>query len=191
MKKILIISLLILQVNAAPMKDWYIGVGLFGGKGIQSQGDANTTTDVAYSSGGADIKFGVIFSDNNRFEVSAIAIGVKSSTSGATGSFRGVDYDWIYTSNLNNKASMFLPFISIGFGTYSYNNTAGLIGSTEDLAGLSIQAGLGFYLQLKSNMDVEISSKVKGIGWANYDDNTDTSLIEQMRNFYVGLKYKF
>ncbi len=190
MKRILIISLLLLQVNANTMKDWYVGVGLFGGKGTQSQVNASTTTEVAYKSGGADMKFGIIFSDNNRFEVSAIAIGVKS-TSGSTGSFRGLDYDWIYTVNLNNKASIFLPFASVGFGTYSYNDTTALTGTETDLAGVSIQVAIGFYLQLKNNMDVEISSKSKGIIWADYDDNADTSLTESMRNLYVGLKYKF
>ena len=190
MKKILILSLLILQVNAAPMKDWYVGVGLFGGSGSQSQVTTTSTTNVAYNSGGADMKFGIIFSNNNRFEASAIAIGVKTA-SGSTGSFRGVDYDWIYTSNLNNKASMFLPFLSVGFGTYTYNDTASLIASTQDITGVSMQAALGFYLQLKNNMDVEISSKSKVIVWGDYDNNSGTSLSENMRNLYLGLKYKF
>lgn len=191
MKKLLIVmTVFILSVNAAPNKDWYVGVGFFGGSGEQTQEGVSSTNVVDYDSGGADIKFGVIFDTDNRFEFSAITVNAKTA-SGSKATFKGRDFDWIFTANLNRQDGWFLPFVSAGFGLYKYDDTAALIGSSADISGFSGQIALGAYIGLSEVLEIELSYKNKAIIWEDYDSSSATNLSESMTNFYIGAKYKF
>lgn len=167
--------LLVLGAHAAPNKDWYVGVGFLSGSGERTI--VSSTTD--YDTSGADIKFGVIFKTNNRLEFSASSIDLKSTTS--TLEVKGRELDWIFTANLNNQESIFLPFISVGFGRFTIENASS--------TGISAQAALGGYFRLKEDFEIEVSYKEKAISWSDSTGFIDAQ--ERMTNYYVGLKYKF
>jgi len=181
MKKLLIIMALIANVSAAPKNDWYVGLGFFGGDGEQEAIDAGQLTTTAFDTSGADIKFGIIFKSGNRFEFSALSMDLKASADKTT--IKGRDFDWIFTPNLNNEKSIFLPFISTGFGSYTSDGI--------DSKGVSVQAAVGGYLRLYDVLEFELSYKKKVIIWSNPGNSTLEDISYEMTNVYVGAKYKF
>ncbi len=178
MKKILLALILIVSVEAKPKYDWYVGIGYVGGDGEQTQDRPSGTTVVPHDVSGADIKLGVIFATNNRFEFSWSSVDAETTNSKAT--FDGKEADWIFTTNLNNKDSLFLPFFVAGVGSYEYSTT------TVGLNGFSMQAGVGVLINL--DLEVEISYKNRLIFWEEY---SNINLSENMQITYVGVKYKF
>ena len=173
MKKLLVIMALIASVHAANEKDWYVGVGYISGDGEKSV----SSGDTSYDTSGADLKFGVIFKNNNRFEFSASSIDIDVAGSTAA-TYKGRELDWIFTPKLNRKDGWFMPFISVGLGRFTTN--------TDDSTGISAQAAAGAYLMLSPVLEVEFSYKKKAIGWSDAADSTD-----EMTNYYLGVKYKF
>lgn len=174
MKKLLVVmTVLMLSVNAAPNKDWYVGLGFISGAGEKSVISGSTN----YDTSGRDIKFGVIFKSNNRFEFSASSIDINIGGSTAV-TYKGRELDWIFTPNLNRKDGWFLPFLSAGFGRFTT--------SANDSTALSIQAAAGAYLMLSPVLELEFSYKKKAMGWSDVADSTD-----EMTNYYFGVKYKF
>jgi len=177
MKKLLIILALVASAHAKPNNDWYVGFGFFSGEGELSASGGTSLFD----SSGADIKFGVIFDTGNRFEFSALEVDVDYA--GSTEVVKGRDFDWIFTGTLNNEKSIFLAFVSAGFGTYSSN--------LFDSDGYSAQAALGGYIRLYDVLEFEISYKEKVIAWGDSTSPAATSISHQMANYYFGAKYKF
>ena len=172
MKKLLLIMAFIVSVNAANEKDWYVGIGFISGSGEKSI----STGDTSYDTSGNELKFGVIFEGNNRFEFSATSINIDYVGSKST--YKGRELDWIFTPNLNRADGWFLPFVSVGFGRYTTN--------ANDSTGVSVQAAIGAYLMLSPVLEVEFSYEEKAIGWSDVADSTDA-----MTNYNLGLKYKF
>jgi hypothetical protein len=173
MKKIVMILALVATLHAKPADDWYVGIGYIGGDGERTVSSTVTNYDIS----GADVKVGVIFENNNRFEFSWSSIDTETA-SGSVVTVDGRELDWIFTSNLNNKDSLFLPFLLVGVGSFEYSDTV-------NVDGVSAQAGFGVYLNL--DLEVEISYKNKIIK----EDSGTTSLSEDMAITYVGVKYKF
>ena len=180
MKNLLIIMALLVSVSAAPKNDWYVGAGFFGGEGEQTATSGSTTV-TAFDTSGADIKFGVIFKSGNRLEFSALTIDLDASGDKTT--IKGRDLDWIFTSNLNNEKSIFLPFVSVGVGSYSSN--------AIDSTGVSVQAALGGYIRLYDVLEFEISYKKKTIAWSDPGNSVLKDITYDMSNYYFGAKYKF
>ena len=172
MKKIILALLVCSSLTFAATKDWYVGVGVY--RGDAKVVDPVTELEVDYdSAGGADIKFGMIFADNNRLEVTSTVVNLNKS--GVDSELVGNDFVWIWTSNLNNANSIFIPFISAGFGNYKVGDT--------NVYRRSINAGLGALLQIKENVAIEFSAVNKVIIGETTNDNLDYR--------YIGVRYNF
>ncbi len=159
----------------AGMKDWYVGAGLIGGTGSFEYTGSAADYD---SIGGIDIKFGVIRDNDNRFEFSRTAITAESGTTETK--YKGTDFDYIWTANLNGD-SFFLPFITAGFGSYDVET------STTTASGFAINAGVGFYLLLEYDLEIEVAVKQKNIAW----EASGIDVTTKFKRNYVGIKYKF
>lgn len=178
-------------VNAAD-KDFYVGVGFGSGSGEYTYSDSTGTTEV-YTTDYTitDIKIGSIYKNNNRIEVSYNSVDV--TVDGLTDkTLTGLDVDFIWTMDLNNKDGVFLPFLSLGIGSYTWNNTSSLLVSGEDIKGVALNYGIGAYINVASDVDIEIAYKSKTISWQELTLGANTlSLDDSISLFYLGARYNF
>ena len=188
MKKVIVALFLLLTIeNAVAVKGAYIAFGQGSGSGTEQRRftdnlwGGTTKVDVGFDVTLTDFKVGVVFESDNRFELSSTSIDAKFSS--WTEKFTGTDFDWIFTAEKGEAD--FLAFMLVGFGTYEFERLS--------LRGAAFNFGLGVYVPVSDNVEVELAYKMKAIGWDEYDIGGNTSLyaLESIDYVYVGAKYKF
>lgn len=137
------------------------------------------------------IALGYRFRSNNRFLISWNSIDA-SYQRGPNDEFNGTDFDWHFVY-ANDK---FQPYWGLGFGLYTYEDSAEFLEVSEDLSGFSFQLLGGAKLDVNENVEMDISYRVKSIGWQPVDvsngfstETLSLSHTSSSLNFGVAVKF--
>jgi len=193
-KKSLIVAGLLLAGTNAVAKDtdkFYIGIGVSNGSGTFTATDdyGNSITN-DYDSSSIPIKIGYMLENNNRFELSIESMDHKFDN--GTDTVFGWNMDWNFTYPNNKIGDIITPYWTIGFGSYTYEDTAQYFDDNEDLKGFAFNYGIGGLYDINTNLEIEASFKGKAIEWQDVDiGGTVVSSDSTGIAFYLGLNYKF
>ncbi len=120
--------------------------------------DSESEADIDTSSLGFFV--GYRFPTNNRFQISRTSIDA-SYESGTDDKFTGTDFDWQFVYG----SSKFQPYWGLGFGIYTFEDSAGMTQENEDLTGISFQLLGGIKLDVHERVELDVSYRAKSIAW--------------------------
>lgn len=205
MKKSLLLASLLLtssNVYASQTSDsgkMFIGIGISNGAGTETYtltgGGSSTTSEYDFDSKSVPLTWGYITYDNNRVKLSYQKITMDWKLGASSDKFSGIDFDFDWTLE-SIKVGNLLPYLGVGIGSYTYENTAQYFADNEDLRGIAINLNAGLLYSVSDNLEFEAAYKNKSIqwqdayvysGWTRYDSEMD----EKMSSLYLGLNYKF
>jgi len=192
-KSLIVASLLLVTTNifAVDANKLYIGIGVSSGSGTftATANDGGSLTG-DYDSSSTPFKIGYMLKNDNRFEFSLESMDHKFSDD--TDTVSGWNMDWDFTYPNNKLGDIITPYWTIGFGSYTYEDTAQYFDDNEDLRGFAFNYGIGGLYDINKNIEIEVLFKGKVINWQDVQyrnvtvssDSTGTAL-------YLGLNYKF
>ena len=193
-KKSLIVASFLFATTSALAFDankLYIGIGASSGSGTftaTANGGGSSTGD--YDSSSTPFKIGYMLKNDNRFEFSLESMDHKFS--GGTDTVSGWNMDWDFTYPNHKLGDIITPYWTIGFGSYTYEDTAKYFTSNEDLKGFSFNYGIGGLYDINKNLELEASFKGKAISWQDVQYGSTTISSDSTGTaFYLGLNYKF
>ena len=172
----------------------YMGYGIGAGSGVyavenrQASG-ASTNTEIEMDVVSGTLKIGYAQENNNRWELSITGISTER-IDGVEEKFSGVDLNWyaVYDLSENNHK----PFWSIGFGSYTWEDTAALVVGDEDIKGGALNLAGGVFLDVGKKVELELAYRVKVIGWQELVNGTTIeSHAHAYAQFFVGFNYRF
>jgi opacity protein-like surface antigen len=134
---------------------------------------------------------GYRFPSNNRFQISRTSIDVSFET-GPDDEFTGTDFDWQFVYG----EEQIQPYWGLGFGLYTYEDTAKISTKDEDLSGVSVQLLGGIKLDMHENVELDVSYRIKTIAWQDITISngfaTETlSLSHSSSSLNFGAAFKF
>ena len=192
-KTLLVTSLLLASATAFADDEkrtrFYVGVGGGSGSGEQEVTINETmATKAEYDTSIRDFKLGAEFKTGNRLELSFTGIDLEGD-SGGKDEFSGLDFDWYFAFGEKRVK----PYLMVGLGLYTYEDTAAFFEDNEDLTGVAFNLGGGIFIEVAEPFEVELGYKFKGIGWKKMvDTDGDTlEISESMGNLYLGARLKF
>jgi hypothetical protein len=192
-KSLIVASLLFITTSALALdtNKLYIGIGTTTGSGTLTRTSTNGGYASAdYDSSSTPFKIGYIFKNNNRFEFSVESMDHKFS--GGTDTVSGWNMDWDFAYPNHKLADIITPYWTIGFGSYTYEDTAKYFSDNEDLKGLALNYGIGGLYSINNNFEIEASFKGKVIKWQDVTDGTTTVSYDSTGTaMYLGINYKF
>ena len=163
MKKLVLLSSLML-LNISPVwAEFYIGGGSLSGSGDIEISSGGSQITANHDTSGSFFRFGSVFSSNGRMEVSANNISFDYDAGGAD-DISGFDIDYLWTFG-ENKIH---PLLGLGLGFYRMDDTAALFVGNEDLKGVSFNFAAGLIVDLSEVIELEASLRVKSIFLARY-----------------------
>lgn len=202
MKKIVLAGLvlagsLFAQEQNSNTPNMYIGFGTTSGSGTQTR-DYNTgnSFETEYDTSSNVYKIGWILSSKNRVELSIDNVEAErtggnpfvanTNSSDTTSEFKGYNIDFLFT--LGNSDTI-LPYIDLGFGSYKNDEIRGLnsSGNMESASAISLNLGVGTFVSLTENFELEAAYKMKRMNWNL--DNPDVT--ENFKYVYLGANLKF
>lgn len=195
-KKLLSTSLLCAGLTAVPTAQaesgFYLGLGLHGGNEEVTLTNNNPSApnrvyDVDTS--GGTLKFGVILGSGDRAEVSLVNFDRSSSVSGESfNSYSAIDLDYLFVLSKDSIQ----PYIGLGVGSISFDNTGALYASGQDLRGVSLNISAGIIMEVIPSIEVEAGLKFKGIAWQDSTDGFYTYQRESsISSVFVGANLRF
>ena len=151
--------------------------------GIENEADIDTDALGLY--------VGYRFPTNNRFQISRTSIDV-SYDSGSDEEFNGTDFDWQFVYGTDKIQ----PYWGLGFGVYTYEDTAKITEKNEDLSGISFQLLGGIKFDVHEHVEFDVSYRVKSIAWQDITVSngyaTETlSLSHTTSSLNFGAAFKF
>jgi opacity protein-like surface antigen len=134
---------------------------------------------------------GYRFPSNNRFQISRTSIDV-SYESGSDEEFNGTDFDWQFVYGTDKIQ----PYWGLGFGVYTYEDTAKITEENDDLSGISFQLLGGIKLDVHEHVEFDVSYRVKSIAWqditvSNGFSTETISLSHTTSSLNFGAAFKF
>ena len=192
-KSLAIASLLLTTTSlfAFDANKLYVGIGATSGSGTLTATANNgglATSD--YDSSSVPLKIGYRLENDNRFEFSLESTEHKFTNS--TDTVSGWNMDWDFTYPKYKLGDIITPYWTIGFGSYTYEDTAKYFTSNEDLKGFAFNYGLGGLYDINNNIEVEASFKGKVINWQDVEYGSTTISSDSTGTaFYLGINYKF
>jgi len=120
------------------------------GREVETDTDTNSVS----------LYLGYRFPTNNRFQISRSPIDVAYD-SGSDEEFTGTDFDWQFVYGEEQVQ----PYWGLGFGLYTYEDTAAITEKDEDLSGISFQLLAGIKLDVHEHVELDVSYRVKSIAW--------------------------
>lgn len=190
MKKLALCSalaLVSLHAAADVTPRFYAGLNLSTGSGTENvEWYDGTETEADIDVSGSAIYGGYVFPSNNRFEISLTSISA-SYDEGDDSDFSGIDFDWKFTLNAENVT----PYLGVGFGLYTYEDTAD-VNKGGDLNGIAFTLAGGVLAKVHEHVELDIALSRKGIGWETAkteSGNVDVS--EGMTMLSFGAHYLF
>jgi opacity protein-like surface antigen len=134
---------------------------------------------------------GYRFTNNNRFQISRTLVDV-SFESGSDAELTGTDFDWQFVYGTDKIQ----PYWGVGFGLYTYEDTAEFTEKNDDLSGISFQLLGGIKLDVHEHVEFDVSYRVKSIAWQDitvqYGYASETiSLSHTTSSLNFGAAFKF
>ena len=189
------ILLLLLASNLyAEMKldNFYFGVSYATGSGeIEEESSSTTTADFDLTS--KAFKVGYILDTEDRIVISYDILTKKLENRytwyGRTEpEIKGINFDAVSVLTISK---IFQPFLSLGIGSYSLEDSAKYYTEDYDLSALSVNYGIGFYY-IVDFIELEVSYNGKYLSWADVEYNNETtSTVSKLSYFSVGLNIHF
>ncbi|UXD89214.1 porin family protein [Thalassolituus hydrocarboniclasticus] len=168
---------------------FYLGLtGGLGGGDTEFEGNITITEDMDTTL--SALVLGVELRTGNRFEVSFTSITADFENASADDEFSGIDFDWKFPFGEETVK----PFLGLGLGLYTWEDTADLFADDEDLSGIALNLMGGVLVQPHEHLEFEAGYQYKGIGWQTIrpvGSNTDVDTSTSMGNLYISAKYKF
>ena len=194
-KRLLIISLLFLGViNVFAFEiqtgnaNFDIGYGKSIGSGTyKTSYPYNKISNGSYTSNSTTIRLGYYLDRNHKWSISSENTEAKFSNKVET--IKGWNFDYYY---IYHYYSDFKPFINIGAGYYTYENTKQNFEENKDLTGISFNSSIGMFYDFKEFIQIESGLRFKFIKWndINYKDEVIQSNSKEF-SFYIGINYYF
>lgn len=193
-KTLLVSSLLLASATAFADDEkrtrFYVGVGVGSGGSGEREITVNDSAIFKsdYDTSLADLKLGAEFRSGHRFELAFTGIDLEYAD-GTEDELSGLDFDWYFAFGEKRVK----PYLMVGLGLYTFENTAYFLADNEDLRGVAFNLGGGIFIEVAEPFEVELGYKFKGIGWQKVEDTDgDTlELSESMGNLYLGARLKF
>jgi opacity protein-like surface antigen len=191
---LLSLTALSLNTHADVQPGIFIGLDLStsiaGTAKVEYEVSGNETEDDIDASA-VSLYIGYRFPTNNRFQISRTSIDV-SYDSDSDDEFNGTDFDWQFVYGTDKIQ----PYWGLGFGVYTYEDTAKAIGDNDDLSGISFQLLGGIKLDLHEHVEFDISYRVKSIAWqdvtvSNGFSTETISLSHTTSSLNFGAAFKF
>ena len=190
-KSLIVASLLLVSTSAIAVdtSKLYVGVGVTSGSGTLTA-TGNSTATLDYDSSSTPIKIGYMLKNDNRFEFSLESMDHKYSA--GTDTVSGWNMDWNFVYPNNKLADVVTPFLTVGFGSYTYEDSGELFDDGEDLNGFAFNYGFGGLYSINKNIELETSFKGKIINWEDIQAGSTTITSDSTGTaLYVGVNYKF
>jgi opacity protein-like surface antigen len=191
-----LLSLAALSLNAQAKVEPGIIIGLDSSTSITGTAKAeyevsDTENEVDIDAKALSLYIGYRFPTNNRFQISLTSIDV-SHDSGSDIEFNGTDFDWQFVYGTD----MIQPYWGLGFGLYTYEDTAKFTDENDDLSGISFQLLGGIKLDVHEHVEFDVSYRVKSIAWqditvSNGFSTETISLSHTTSALNVGAAFKF
>lgn len=198
MKKLIILKLMLLSFIATNLQaelqldKFYLGVSYSSGSGEIEQ-ENTSITNVDFDSTAKSFKIGYMLENEDRVVVS-YEILTKELESGYTWygktepEIRGINWDALFTMPINKHLT---PYLSVGLGSYSLEDSAKYYVEEYDLSALSFNYGVGFFYTIDF-IEIELSYNGKYLSWADVEsNNVTTSTTTSLSYFTVGLNIHF
>lgn len=157
---------------------------------VKSNGSTSKAeADVDASSVG--VYLGYRFASNNRFQISRTSIDVELESNDEV-TFSGTDFDWHFVYG----DEQIQPYWGLGFGFYTYEDTAAISRDNEDLTGISFQLRGGIKIDIHEHVELDMSYRAKSIMWQTieiYDgyDDAKVDLQHSLGSLNFGVAVKF
>ncbi len=195
-KSLIVIGLLLTGTSlvANDAGKWFIGIGTFNGSGTNtyttSAGVISEESETDYDASSIPLSIGFVGSTNNRLKFSSVSIDADSD--GEAETFSGFDIDYNFTFGTSNL----LPYIGVGLGIYTYEDTAQYFVENEDLKGVSVNFNFGLLYGITENLEFEAAYQRKSIKWqdSTYNDgytDIDVETEDVISGIYLGINLKF
>ena len=152
---------------------------------------------------GTNIRLGVLLNPRHRIECSQSRYKLKYDDASVfnTGTdteeeITGINLNYIYVIHLKDKNYRRIkPFVMAGAGYYTYLNSADKFkDNKEDLEGVALNLGLGFYFLINDYVELDLAYKGHYIKWANmtiYNKEYEIEFIEEIHTLSIGINLKF
>jgi opacity protein-like surface antigen len=183
MKKILLAGMLLAGSNvfAFDTNKLYVGVGTVSISETTDISTAGASASFSEDVKSTPIKIGYIYGSDNRFEFTLD--NRDNETSGWN-----MDWQFVYPSTTSKLA----PYWTIGFGSYTADNTAQFLVGNDDLKAFSINLGVGGLYEINNNLELEAALKYKSMKWQDIIVGANTiETTSSGAGLYLGLNYKF
>lgn len=156
-----------------------------------SNSDTKYVTEDDIDASSAAITLGYRFPSNNRFQISLVSIDAELKGS-IKDEFSGTDFDWQFVYGIETVQ----PYWGLGFGLYTFENTAQVTEKNQDLGGLSLQLLGGIKIDLHKHFEVDVSYRMKSIVWQDVEESNalltkTTSRSHTMGSLNFGAAVKF
>ena len=186
------IFLLLLATNLhAALEDFYLGVAYSSGSGEIEQENSSVTKS-GFDSTAASFKVGYMLENEERIVISYETLKMDLDAGftwyGQTQpEIRGFNADAFFTLPISN----FSPFLMLGLGSYSLEDSAKHFVKEYDLSAVSFNYGLGFFYMVDS-IELELSYNGKYLSWEDVEsNNVKTSTKTTIDYFSVGINIHF
>ena len=146
-----------------------------------SNSDTKYVTEDDVDANSAAITLGYRFPSNNRFQISLVSIDAELK-GGIKDEFSGTDFDWQFVYGLDTVQ----PYWGLGFGLYTFENTAQVTEKNKDLSGLSLQLLGGIKIDLHKHFEVDVSYRIKSISWQDIEESNALFSKTTSRSHTVG-----
>lgn len=160
---LLLLSTLAMSSQADVESGIYLGldtnISLNGTYTVEFESD-NSEYESDIDTTGASIFIGYRTANNNRFQLSFSSFDIEFESSN-TDEVTGTDFDWQFVYG----DKIVQPYWGLGFGFYAYGDTSNLLGSDEDLKGISFQVMAGAKFDIHEHIEFDLSYHAKTISW--------------------------
>ena len=177
-------GLLGMSSMAAAEGGFYLGGGALKGSGETTFDSSKSKHD----NSGSSFRLGSISENGNRTEVSYSKLEEKNKDSGSKVKISGFDMDFIAAFGSGSLK----PLLGLGFGFYTWEDTAKLFVQDSDLKGLSLNLTAGLAFEITKNFELEATYRYRSIGWQEIDTGFSTVKPKTTNgDLYAGILIKF
>ena len=191
-----LLSLAVLSLNAQAKVEPGIFLGLDLSTSITGTAKAEyevsgVENEEDIDSNALSLYLGYRFPTNNRFQISRSSIDV-SYESGSDEEFNGTDFDWQFVYGTDKIQ----PYWGLGFGLYTYEDSAQITEKNDDLSGISFQLLGGIKLDMHEHVELDVSYRAKSIAWqkitvSNGFSTETINLSHTTSSLNFGIAFKF
>ncbi|PHS65251.1 MAG: hypothetical protein COB09_05650 [Thalassobium sp.] len=167
----------------------YLGMGWGTGDGSHDWEYSNQKISTThYDQDIKDFKLGIMFSPAVRLEFARTQVDMDVDTS--RNDLSGMDLNLFFS--VGNKPVR--PYLTVGLGSYDYDDTASLVAGDDDLSGTAVNIGVGIFAPLSEHVELDIGYQEKRIEWQEMGSVTNDERLNvstRMNYFNTGLRIIF